>query len=69
MGKSSKILVFILVAFVLSILAMALKEAGAGAVLSIAGVAIVILYQAMFKKNSSQKDTETDADTDITLKK
>jgi hypothetical protein len=66
MEKGVKIVVFIVVALVLTVVAIAMKEAGAGAVLSIAGVAIYILYQVMFKKNSSAKQPDSN---DITLKK
>jgi L-asparagine transporter-like permease len=66
MGKAGKVVVFIIVAFVLVILATLMKEAGAGAVMSIAGVAIFILYQAMFKKS---KQEEPNNENDITLKK
>jgi len=41
-----------------------MKENGAGAVLSVAGVAIYLLYQAMFKNS---KDDE--GGSDITLQK
>jgi len=67
MGKGGKIVVFIIVAFVLVLIATLMKEAGAGAVLSVAGVAIFILYQAMFKK--SKPEEEQNQDKDITLKK
>ena len=66
MGKGGKVVVFIVVAFVLVLVATVMKKAGAGAVLSIAGVAIFILYQAMFKKS---KPEEQNDDNDITLKK
>lgn len=67
MGKGGKIVVFIFVAFVLGLLAIIMKEAGAGAVMSVAGIAIFILYQAMFKK-SNPEETQSE-DNDITLKK
>jgi len=63
MSKSSKIVVFIIVAIVISLIATILKEAGAGAVMSIAALAIWLLYSAMFKK---KKPEET---KDITLNK
>lgn len=66
MGKGGKVVIFIIVALVLALVATVMKEAGAGAVLSIAGVAILILYQAMFKKN---KPEDKNDDNDITLKK
>lgn len=66
MGRGGKIIVFIIVAFVIVVIATVMKEAGAGAVLSIGGVAILILYQAMFKKS---KPEEQNDDNDITLKK
>ena len=66
MGKGGKIVVFIIVAFVLAVVATLMKEAGAGAVLSVAGVAIYILYQAMFKKSSTE---DANDENDITLKK
>jgi len=66
MGKGGKVVVFIIVVFVLVLVAHVMKEAGAGAVLSIAAVATVILYQAMFKKS---KPEEQNDDNDITLKK
>lgn len=66
MGKGGKVVVFIIVALVLALVATVMKEAGAGAVLSIAGVAILILYQAMFKKNKPENKND---DNDITLKK
>ena len=66
MGKGGKIIVFIIVAFVIVVIATVMKEAGAGAVLSIGGVAILILYQAMFKKS---KPEDQNVDNDITLKK
>lgn len=66
MGKVGKIIVFILVAFVLVIIATVMKEAGAGAVLSIAAVAVLILYRAMFKKS---KPAENEDDNEITLRK
>lgn len=67
MNKGSKIIVFIAVAFVVLLLATFMKEAGAGAVMSVAGVAIYILYQAMFKKSTSDK--KSDDGKDITLRK
>ena len=67
MGKGGKIVVFIIVAFILIFIATLMKEAGAGAVMSIAGIAIYILYQSMFKKSNS-KGTHNQ-DNDITLKK
>lgn len=66
MGKGGKIVVFIIVAFVLVIVATVMKEAGAGAVLSVAGIAIYILYQAMFKKSKTEEQND---DNDITLKR
>ena len=67
MGKGGKVVVFIIVAFVLVFLATVMKEAGAGAVMSGAGIAIFFLYQAMFKK-SKPEDSQSE-DNDITLKK
>ncbi|WP_417875823.1 hypothetical protein [Winogradskyella sediminis] len=66
MGKGGKVVVFIIVALVLALVATVMKEAGAGAVLSIAGVAILILYQTMFKKSKAEDKND---DNDITLKK
>lgn len=68
MGKAGKVVIFIVVALLLAVLATVMKEAGAGAVMSIAGVAIFILYQAMFKK-SEPDEKANDSDSDITLKK
>jgi 4-hydroxybenzoate polyprenyltransferase len=67
MGKGGKIIVFIIVAFVLVLIATLMKEAGAGAVMSVAGIAIFFLYQAMFKK--SKPEDGQNQDKDITLKK
>lgn len=67
MNSGKKITVFIIVALAISFIAMALKEAGAGAVLSIAGLAIFFLYQALFKKDKTKQNKEED--TNITLKK
>jgi uncharacterized membrane protein len=67
MGKGGKIVVFIIVAFVLVLVATLLKEVGAGAVMSVAGISIFILYQAMFKK--SKPEEGQNQDKDITLKK
>lgn len=67
MSKGGKIVIFIIVSLVVVIVATALKESGAGAVLSIGGVAILILYQAMFKKK--EQPEKSDEQTDITLKK
>jgi 4-hydroxybenzoate polyprenyltransferase len=67
MGKGGKIVVFIIVAFVLALLATLMKNAGAGAVMGIAGVAIFILYQALFKK--SKPNDKQNEDKDITLNK
>ncbi len=67
MGKSGKIIIFIVVAFVLIVMATIMKEVGAGAVVSIAVIAIVILYQAMF--NKSKDKTEQSPKNDIKLKK
>lgn len=67
MGTGGKIVIFIIVAFVLVIIATAMKEAGAGAVMSIAGIAIFILYQAMFSK--SKPEENSNEERDITLKK
>ena len=67
MGKAGKIIVFIIVAFVISLLASLMKEAGAGAVMSVAGIAIFILYRAMFSKSKSYEIPNDD--NDITLKK
>ena len=67
MGKGGKIVVFIIVAFVLVLVATVMKEAGAGAVMSVAGIAIFILYQAMFKKSKPEENQSKD--NDITLKK
>ncbi len=64
MGKSGKIVVFIIVAFVITMIAAALKKSGAGAVLSVGAVAIYILYQSMFKK-----DKKAEVGTESTLKK
>ena len=66
MGKGGKIVVFIIVAFFLVLIATLMKEAGAGAVMSVAGIAIYILYQAMFKKSNSE---DTNDENDIVLKK
>lgn len=66
MGKGGKVVVFIIVAFVLALVATVMKEAGAGAFFSIAGAAIYFLYQVMFKKS---KPEEQNDDNDITLKK
>lgn len=60
-----KVTIFIIVCFVILVISMALKEAGAGAVMSIGALAIIILYKVMFKK-----DKEEDQDSnDISLKK
>jgi hypothetical protein len=67
MGKGGKIGVFIIVTLVLIVVASVMKESGAGPVMSIAGTAIFILYQAMFKK-SKPEDIQS-KDNDITLKK
>ena len=66
MGKTAKIIIFIIVCSVVAFIAMALKTAGAGAVMSIAGVAIWILYSAMF---SSKKEESKREDTEISLNK
>ena len=67
MGKGGKIVVFIIVAFILVLIATLMKEAGSGAVMSVAGIAIFILYQAMFKKRKPEE--EQNQDKNITLKK
>lgn len=67
MNNGKKIIVFIIVALLLSFMAIVLKEAGAGAVLSIAGLSIYILYQAMFKKSKPEENKSKD--NEITLKK
>ena len=63
MGKGGKIAVFVIVVFFILIIATVMKEAGAGAVMSVAGIAILILWFAMFKKS------EPEEDNDVTLKK
>lgn len=67
MGKGGKIVVFIIVVFVLVLLATIMKNAGAGAVFSVAAIVIVILYRAMFKKSEPEKNQSED--NEITLKK
>jgi 4-hydroxybenzoate polyprenyltransferase len=67
MGTAGKIAVFIIVAFVLLLGAILMKEAGAGAIVSIAGVAVYLLYQAMFKK--SDPEEKQNEDQEITLRK
>jgi len=67
MGKGGKIVVFIIVALVVSLLASVMKEAGAGAVMSVAGIAIFILYKVMFS-NSKSSETQND-ENEITLNK
>lgn len=62
-----KVVVFIIVCFVILLISMALKESGAGAVMSIGAVAIIILYNVMFKKGKDSKKSEDS--NDITLKK
>lgn len=64
MSKGARIIVFIIVAFVLLVLATVMKENGAGAVLSVAGFAIYLLYEAMFKNKN-----DDEGGSDITLKK
>jgi uncharacterized membrane protein len=68
MSKTGKIIVFIIVALFLMVLATVMKEAGAGAVLSVAGTAIIVLYYAMFKKSDDNGDSGN-SDSDITLNK
>lgn len=67
MGKGGKIVVFIIVVFVLVLVATVMKKAGAGAVFSVAGFAIFLLYQTMFKKSKPEENQSED--NDITLKK
>ena len=64
MNKGAKVVVFIIVALVLVTVATIMKENGAGAVLSVAGVAIYLLYQAMFKNSD-----DDEGGSDITLQK
>lgn len=67
MGKGGKVIVFIIVVFVLVLISTAIKQSGGGAVMSIAGIAILFLYRALFKKNNSEgKQRE---ENNITLKK
>jgi membrane protein implicated in regulation of membrane protease activity len=71
MGKGGKIVVFIIVAFVVLfvvfLIATLMKGAVAAVVMSVSGIAISILYQALFKK--SKPDEEQNHDKDLTLKK
>ena len=73
MKKGRKILIFIFVCFVLFSIATAMKHAGAGSVMSIAGIATYILYQAMFssKKTNdiSMQQKEANTSDEITLNK
>lgn len=64
MGKTGKIIVFIIVCIVIVAVLTAIKKSGGGAVMWLGGLAIPLIYKSMFGK----KD-ETNNDKDITLKK
>lgn len=67
MSKGGKIVIFIIAVIVIGMIGAILKEAGAGAVYSVGAVALIILYQAMFRKKDKPKENKNQ--TDITLKK
>lgn len=64
MGKTGKVIVFIIVCLVIVVVLTAIKESGGGAVMWLGAVAIPLIYKSMFGK----KD-ENNNDKDITLKK
>lgn len=66
MGRTGKVIVFIIVCFVILLVLTILKESGAGAVMWLGALAIPLIYKSMFgKKEQSQNENSTD----ITLNK
>lgn len=64
MGKTGKVIVFVIVCFVIVLVLTLIKESGGGAVMWLGALAIPLIYKSMFGK----KD-ESNNDKDITLKK
>lgn len=78
MGKTGKVIVFVVVCFVIVVVLTIIKEAGGGAVMWLGALAIPLIYKSMFGKKDDQtenhngnitlnKDKQNDSDT--TLKK
>lgn len=78
MGKTGKVIVFIIVCFVILVVLTVIKEAGGGAVMWLGAVAIPLIYRSMFGKKEEPTDKSSgditlnkdkDTNNDITLKK
>lgn len=66
MGKTSKVIVFIIVCFVIIVVLTMVKQAGGGAVIWLGAVAIPLIYKSMFGKKDEPANNQT---TDITINK
>ncbi len=64
MGKTGKVIVFVIVCFVIAFVLTLIKKSGGGAVMWLGGLAIPLIYKSMFGKKDDQNNEK-----DITLKK
>ena len=78
MGKTGKVIVFVIVCFVILVALTAIKESGGGAVMWLGALAIPLIYKSMFGKKKEQSTNQSSEitlnkdkqnDDDITLKK
>jgi hypothetical protein len=65
MSKTGKITVFVIVSFVIIVVATIIKELNGGAFMWIAAIVIGVLYKSLFSK----KATDSEDTDEITLKK
>jgi len=66
MGRTGKIIVFIILCFVILVPLAMIKEAGGGAVMWLGAVAIPFIYMSMFGKKEKPTNKKSD---DIILNK
>lgn len=69
MSKQGKILMFIIIAFLLLLIATTMKKMGAGAVVSLAIVAIIGLYNFLFKQDEKSQEVEKKSNENFDLEK
>lgn len=69
MNKTSKIIVFIVVIFVIGFTLAIIKEAGGGAVMWLGAVAIFVVYKSMFSGKNNNDEEKNNKNEIIKLDK
>jgi hypothetical protein len=65
MGKTGKVIVFVIVCFVILMVLSIIKEAGGGAIMWLGALSIPLIYKSIFGK----KQQSSNHNNDIALKK